>query len=92
MLKYLSLNPELRCKRIKKNGEQCKKVRVLGCSCCKSHGGHRIRRGEEAPNYRHGEYTKEALERSRAFRSRLRVLHKFGYALGMFENKMRGRR
>jgi hypothetical protein len=91
MLKWLSRHPELRCKRIKKNGEQCKKARVHGCSCCKSHGAHRIRYGTEAPNYRHGEYTKERLEESKAVRSRLGYLTLIGQRLGFLPRK-RGRR
>jgi hypothetical protein len=91
MLKWLERDPELRCKRIKKNGEQCKKARVHGCSCCKSHGGHRIRYGTEAPNYKHGEYTKERLEESKAVRSRLGYLTLIGQRFGFLPRK-RGRR
>ena len=91
MLKYLSLNPELRCKRIKKNGEQCKKARVHGCSVCKSHGGHRIRTGINAPNYRHGDYTKERIEESKAVRRRLGFLTLIGQRLGFLPRK-RGRK
>ena len=91
MLEWLKRHPELRCKRIKKNGEQCKKARVHGCSCCKSHGGHRIRYGTEAPNYRHGEYTKESIEESKAVRRRLGYLTLIGQRFGFLPRK-RGRR
>ena len=91
MLKYLSLNPELRCKRIKKNGEQCKKAKVHGCSVCLSHGGHRIRYGTEAPNYKHGEYTKERIEESRAVRRKLGYLTYIGQKFGFLPRK-RGRK
>lgn len=70
----------------------CDAETVHGTGVCLKHGGHQIKTGTDAPNYRTGEYTKEAMERSRAFRKRLRELHELGYALGMFKNKMRGRK
>ena len=91
MLKWLERHQELRCKRIKKNGEQCKKAKVHGCSVCLSHGGHRIRYGTEAPNYKHGEYTKESIEESKAVRRRLGFLTYIGQRLGFLPRK-RGRK
>ena len=70
----------------------CDKETVFGTSVCHQHGGHRIRYGKDAPNFKHGEYTKESLENSKAFYQRLRLLHEQGYALGMFSKKMRGRK
>lgn len=91
MLKWLDRHPELRCKRIKKNGEQCKKAKVHGCSVCLSHGGHRIRYGTESPNYKHGEFTRERIEESKAVRRRLGYLTYIGQTLG-FLPKKRGRK
>ena len=91
MLKWLESRPESQCKRIKRNGERCKKARVHGCSVCLSHGGHRIRTGINAPNYRHGEYTKESIEQSKAVRRRLGYLTYIGQKLGFLPRK-RGRR
>lgn len=91
MLDWLKGHPELQCKRIKKNGERCKKARVHGCSVCLSHGGRRIRYGTEAPNYRHGEYTKEAIKNSQKTRARLGALQRIGEKLG-FLPKKRGRK
>ena len=91
MFKWLSRHPELRCKRIKRNGERCKKARVHGCSVCLSHGGHRIRTGVNAPNYKHGEYTKEAKKNSQEVRARLAVLQKIGEKFGFLPRK-RGRK
>ena len=82
----------MRCKQVKKNGEQCKNHTTYGCKTCRYHGARKIRYGKDAPNYKHGEYTKESLENSKAFYQRLRLLHEQGYALGMFSKKMRGRK
>jgi hypothetical protein len=82
----------MRCKQIKKNGEQCKNHSAYGCRTCKYHGARKIKYGKEAPNYIHGEYTQESLEESRAFRQRLRLLRDQGYAVGLFKQKMRGRK
>ena len=77
----------MRCKQIKKNGEQCKNHGAYGCKTCKYHGARRIRFGTEAPNYKHGDRTKEAMES----RERLRALSDIGNYLGMFNRKMVGR-
>lgn len=66
----------------------CDKETVFGTSVCELHGGHRIRYGTEAPNYKHGNRTKEAMES----RERLRALSDIGNYLGMFNRKMVGRR
>ena len=40
----------------------CEKDTVFNTAVCDRHGGHRVRTGTEAPNYKHGGRTKEALE------------------------------
>jgi len=91
MLDWLKRHPELRCKRIKKNGELCERARGHGCSVCLSHGGHRIRYGTESPNYKHGEFTRESIEESKAVRRRLGYLTLIGQRFGFLLRK-RGRR
>ena len=91
MLKWLERHPELQCKRIKRNGEQCRNPRHYGCSVCRYHGARRIKYGKEAPNYRHGEWTAEAIKESQKVRARLGVLQRLGEACG-FLPKKRGRK
>ena len=70
----------------------CDAETVHGTRVCLRHGGHQIKTGTDAPITRQVNIQKEAMERSRAFRKRLRELHELGYALGMFSKKMRGRK
>ena len=78
----------MRCKQIKKNGEQCKNHGAYGCKTCKYHGARRIKFGASAPNWRHGGRTKEAMES----RERLRALNDIGILCGFMHRKMRGRK
>lgn len=66
----------------------CDKETVFNTSVCHQHGGHKIRYGTSAPNYKHGERTKEARES----RARLRALSEMGNGIGMFHRKMVGRK
>jgi len=66
----------------------CDKPTVHNCSVCAIHGGHRIRYNEEAPNYKHGEYSQRANES----REKLRALSDIGNYIGMFNRKIVGRR
>ena len=52
------------------------------------HGGHRIRYNEEAPNYKHGDY----MQRTNETREKIRCLSDIGNYIGMFKQKMRGRK
>jgi len=70
----------------------CEEPTAYHTAVCRVHGAHKIRTGVDAPNYRHGEFTKEALESSRVSRLRIRALCDLGYDLGMFRTKMRGRK
>ena len=78
----------MRCKHIKKNGEQCKNQAHYGCKTCRYHGARRIRFGTEAPNYKHGDYTKSVFET----RERIRALNDIGILCGFIHRKMRGRK
>ena len=78
----------MQCKQIKKNGDRCKNHSAYGCKTCRYHGARKITYGSKAPNYKHGEYTKEAKES----RERLRALSDIGNYVGMFNRKMVGRR
>ena len=91
MLKWLEIRPELRCKRIKKNGEQCKKAKAHHCSVCASHGAHKIRYGKLSPNFKNGSYSKEAIQESKEVRARLGYLQRIGEKYG-FLPKKRGRK
>ena len=66
----------------------CDKETVFNTSVCHQHGGHRVRTNNEAPNYKHGGRTKEAMES----RERLRMLTFIGNKLGFLKRKLRGRK
>jgi hypothetical protein len=66
----------------------CDKETVFNTSVCNQHGGHRVRTGTEAPNYKHGGRTKEAMESRRT----LRILHHLGNLGGFIKRKLRGRK
>ena len=66
----------------------CDKETVFNTSVCNQHGGHRVRTNNEAPNYKHGGRTKEAMES----RERLRMLTFIGNKLGFLKRKLRGRK
>jgi len=76
-----SRGADMRCK-------YCDKETVFNTSVCNQHGGHRIRYGKEAPNYKHGGRTKDAMES----RERLRALNDIGILCGFMHRKMRGRK
>tara|TARA_R110002153_G_scaffold86125_1_gene214185 strand:- start:265 stop:525 length:261 start_codon:yes stop_codon:yes gene_type:complete len=66
----------------------CDKETVFNTSVCNQHGGHKIRYGTSAPNYKHGGRTKEVSES----RTRLRTLVFIGNQLGFLKRKLRGRK
>lgn len=66
----------------------CNKQTVFNTSVCHQHGGHKIRYGTSAPNYKHGGRTKEASKS----RTRLRTLVFIGNQLGFIKRKLRGRK
>ena len=79
------------CADTKKNKEQCKNPKAYGCKTCRYHGARRIKTGIKAPNYKHGEFTKENLADSKQKRRELYDLHILGHKLKMFKSKPRGR-
>ena len=66
----------------------CDKETVFNTSVCNQHGGHRIRYGSEAPNYKNRNYTKAVFET----RKQLRMLTFIGNKLGFLKRKLRGRK
>ena len=66
----------------------CEKDTVFNTAVCDRHGGHRIRYGKDAPHFKTGQYTKEAMES----RERLRMLTFIGNKLGFLKRKLRGRK
>lgn len=78
----------MQCKHIKKDGSQCKNSTHYGCKTCRYHGARPIKYGKEAPNYKHGDYTKAAY----VSRKTIRLLTYIGNTVGFIKPKMRGRR
>jgi hypothetical protein len=82
--------------KCKSTQQQCRNPAAWGCSTCKYHGARRpstILRGEEHPNYRHGEETLEAKAERSASSARLRELEAMMYILNMTDApRWRGRK
>ena len=91
MIPWLTQHPDKRCTVTKKNGKQCKNPKAYGCKTCRYHGARRIETGFKAPNYKHGEFTKENLADSKQKRRELYDLHILGLKLKMFKSKPKGR-
>lgn len=90
------LSQDKRCRaQSKRSGVQCLNFSAFGSKVCRFHGAKRpdsIRRGENHPNYRHGNET-TASKRTRHDASV--VFHRLwdlGVKAKMFEGKLRGRR
>ena len=93
MIPWLTQHPNKRCTATKKNKEQCKNPKAFGCKTCRYHGARRIKTGIKAPNYKHGEFTKESLHTQRASTRRLYELYLLGLQCNLFVKgtRMRGR-
>ena len=95
-LPFLPLNPNLQCKRIKKNGEQCKNPKAYGTPVCRYHGAtppasRKKSYGKNNGNYKTGYYTQvEMLERQR-WGSNFDALKKLGASIVMYDGVGRGR-
>jgi len=77
-----------RCEALnRQTKEQCKNPAAFGCRCCRYHGAHPIKRGEQAPNYAHGAYTQENIKKSREKIAELQRIEEFGFALGLMNGK-----
>jgi len=77
MLPSVIIHPELRCiAHARRSGwQQCGRLAAYGSKVCTSHGARKIPRfGTDAPNYRHGERSLEAITEARHARERVRVL------------------
>ena len=64
-------------------------LKAYGCKTCRYHGARKIETGIKAPNYKHGEFTKENLADSRQKRKELYDLQLLGLKLKMFKSKPR---
>ena len=77
-----------RCEALKrKTKEQCKNPAAFGCRCCRYHGAHPIKRGEQAPNYAHGAYTLEGIKLKSEKIAELQLIESLGFTLGLMCGK-----
>jgi hypothetical protein len=67
--------------------ERCKNPAAFGCRCCRYHGAHPIKRGEQASNYKNGAYTQENIKQSREKIAELQRIEELGFALGLMSGK-----
>lgn len=89
------------CKAISKNlKRRCRNAAAFGCSTCRYHGAWRKEsrntlQGVNHPQYRHGEKTKESVEKHQQTLLRLHTLEEIGYHIKMFPEgspRTRGRK
>ena len=89
-LPYLPQNPNLQCKRIKKNGEQCKNPKAYGTPVCRYHGATpKLKRkfGSSNGNYKTGYFTQvEMLARQRNG-SEMDAIKDLGLMVGLWDKK-----
>ena len=94
MIPWLKKYPSKRCTAVnRRSGLRCKNPKAFGCKTCRYHGARKIQTSVNAPNFIHGENTKEALlERRRGLRELYR-LYLLGLMYGMFKkgSRLRGR-
>ncbi len=83
-----------RCEALnRQTKEQCKNPAAFGCRCCRYHGAHLIKCGDQAPNYAHGAYTQENLKQHSKNLAELQMIEQLGFALGVMGGKRtRGRK
>lgn len=78
--------PGKRCGAQTRRGTKCQKPALNGKARCQLHGGRAgAPPGKRNGAYKHGEYTKEAIEQHRAAAARIRTLSQLGKTLGMFD-------
>lgn len=89
------------CKAISKNlKRRCLNPAAYGCSTCRYHGAWRsksrsIPQGENHPQYKHGERTKESIAERQKTLLRLHTLEEIGYHIKLFPEgspRTRGRK
>jgi len=76
--------------RSKRSGERCKNPAAYGMRACRFHGAHksrRILRGQDHPNFQHGEATNEARNDYSKASARLHHLFDLGQAAGLYPKK-----
>lgn len=76
--------------RSRRSGERCKNPAAFGTRACRYHGAYRQRRilrGEDHPNYRHGDATNEARDQHCRAAARLHRLFDLGKAAGPYPAK-----
>jgi hypothetical protein len=78
----------------RKTGLRCKNPAAFGCKTCRYHGARRqISKGENHPNYKHGERTLEALSKYSQKVAELDHLEDIAHRAGvMAGSKRRGRK
>jgi hypothetical protein len=78
----------------RKTGHRCLNPAAFGCKTFRYHGARRqIPKGEDHPNYTHGERTLEALRKYSQKAAELDELERLGHKYGFMEgSKRRGRR
>jgi hypothetical protein len=78
--------PGKRCSARTRNGTSCLKPALSGKSRCQLHGGRAgAPSGKRNGNYRHGQFTKEAIAARRAAVARVRSLVALGKVAGLFD-------
>jgi len=93
------VNGAARCAvKCKRTGTRCKNPAAFGCKSCRMHGAHKSRntlQGVNHPQYRHGQKTKESIEKNQKTLLRLHTLEEIGHHIKMFSEgspRTRGRK
>jgi len=93
------VNGAARCAvKCKRTGTRCKNPAAFGCKSCRMHGAHKSRntlQGVNHPKYRHGQKTKESIEKNQKTLLRLHTLEEIGHHIKMFSEgspRTRGRK
>ncbi len=77
----------------KRTKEPCKNLAAYGCKVCRYHGAHKVKVGNQAPNYKHGHRSKEWIKQNSAQLCELRYLEDLGHKTGIMSGtKTRGRK
>jgi hypothetical protein len=77
--------PGRRCGAKTRRGTPCQKPALMGNARCQLHGGRGgAPSGPRNGNYRHGRFTKEAMNRHRETMAELRELERLGRECGFF--------
>lgn len=72
-----------RCEALnRQTKQQCKNPAAFGCKVCRYHGAHPVKRGKQATNYLHGNYSQDSLKRNSEKLVELQMIENLGFALG----------